>query len=651
MRTVVAYECQAGVCCWPIPFPYAREEDVGASLIEPSGLEAGLTQGLDYVIRDGSVFFLGRPGYTLRLYLRGDAAKALAANSDRVLAAQSARAASPAAVQPAAAAPAAVQAASQAAVQPAVQIADSRVDALAARLQTLEDAQARTQAGASAVASLADAEAAKLAEAGEQACRRLDQKLDVAVDAITLASEEECETLKRESASALAASAFAQEAAQSARTAGAEAEASAASLSGRVAALEQRLAAQAETAETRLAAQAETAAARLTAQGEAAESRASQAALSAAQSIEAALARAVTEAAAASRMAGQAWPETGWLRQDGDIAARSIIALPEPLRYWPGRSRLAVSRNGFVLIPGLDFEEVGTGNALANSIRILSPANTGDIWGFLVLPTNIAQDARDAASRAEAAAQNAATANAEASRQLAAVTAAADKSLTANANHLAALDEASARHQANLRAARQTALTEINDKAAAVRADCVSVWQTANKELRKLWQDGDSALRATWQKAEKAIAVVRQEAQAAAETAARASATAAARSGSSAADAARLADCAWQAAFQASIDRAQPGIASVTSLAELEQAVSGIYIINPRVNSRSPFMGVYPVADLSEATCDGVFFIGPPYPDQPALPEIPAPAPAPAPEPAPSAQAQSQWLPCGHTHI
>lgn len=94
-----------------------------------------------------------------------------------------------------------------------------------------------------------------------------------------------------------------------------------------------------------------------------------------------------------------------------------------------------------------------------------------------------------------------------------------------------------------------------------------------------------------------------------------------------------MAQCAWNAAYQASMMSAKPGIAAVRGVDELAHCVSGLYILNPRL-SHSPtlFMGVWPVANLAAISWDGVFFFGPAWPEHPTPPPVPCPRPDP-PEP------------------
>ncbi len=129
----------------------------------------------------------------------------------------------------------------------------------------------------------------------------------------------------------------------------------------------------------------------------------------------------------------------------------------------------------------------------------------------------------------------------------------------------------------------------------------------------------------------------------------------------SASDAADLAECAWKAAYQASMAATQPGIAAVQNTGELAHCVSGVYIVNPHLtHTPTIFMGIWPVDGITAMTWDGVFFIGPAYPDKPTPPPVPCPLPdRPEPDiptspgtnpgtvsPPPATTTRTQWKPC-----
>lgn len=128
---------------------------------------------------------------------------------------------------------------------------------------------------------------------------------------------------------------------------------------------------------------------------------------------------------------------------------------------------------------------------------------------------------------------------------------------------------------------------------------------------------------------------------------------ASAQSASSAAD---MADYARSAAWQASMQSMRPGIASLRSAEHIFGCASGVYIINPHVRtSPTIFMGVWPVQKFEDIQFDGIFFVGPKYPDNPNPPPAPLPRPGEntgnVPDASnPSAGGPVNWGPCGgHT--
>lgn len=641
MQTLVRYEYMAGRFAWPIPFPFTLESDVGVNLCDSLGRERALALGKDYIIQNGNVICVLPAGHSLIVYLSAPPAAAAERQAGSVQTAAMPAVMPASAEQPADAsalerkldlllAALTAQAAQPAAL--AADSADGRVDELEARVNALLAEQETRKESARQAES--DAQVAAISEAGAQVQKTLDQKTDVALDAITLATGEAERQLDQKSATAIAAASLAETAANSANEAAAaaagETDAAIARLEARVAELEAGVARQTEQART----------------------TAATAAAQAATAIAKASAQAQAEAAAASRLAGQAWPETGWQVLAEDIPAKSVVALPDPLRYWPGRNCIAVARNGFMLALGHGFEEVGAASALSNTVRLLEKADSGDLLSYWIMPTNVAQEAKESARAAETAACNARASEQKAGLALDSVNEAAGRSVTANAEHVKTLDAHAAQAQANIRQGRENALADIADKAGKVRADCVAVWQTSSAELKKLAQTGNENLNVTWRKAEKAVGAARADAQAKAEASDASARRAATRSGMSAAQAHELAACAWRAAFQASLDRAQPGVATVPSYADLAFHASGFYIINPKIRGPLPFMGVFPVGGIAEtAGHDGVFLVGAmPYPEAPSLPDIPYPdEPSEVPEMKPLADV-NHWLPCGHNH-
>lgn len=102
------------------------------------------------------------------------------------------------------------------------------------------------------------------------------------------------------------------------------------------------------------------------------------------------------------------------------------------------------------------------------------------------------------------------------------------------------------------------------------------------------------------------------------------------------------------AASQASLYRNMPGIASVDSVMKIQGPCQGLFIVNPYVKpAPSPFMGIWPAENEAQMTWDGIFFIGPPYPDDVKLP----PAMVLPPEPGEKGRGNAgDWLPCEHGH-
>jgi len=115
----------------------------------------------------------------------------------------------------------------------------------------------------------------------------------------------------------------------------------------------------------------------------------------------------------------------------------------------------------------------------------------------------------------------------------------------------------------------------------------------------------------------------------------------------SADEAYRIAQCAWKAAYQASMATSQPGIAAVRDFSELSHCVSGLYIINRHLlNSPTLFMGVWPVDKVEDITWDGVFFFGPQFPSNPTPPPVPCPPPGQPGGNGSNTSASATWKPC-----
>ena len=117
-----------------------------------------------------------------------------------------------------------------------------------------------------------------------------------------------------------------------------------------------------------------------------------------------------------------------------------------------------------------------------------------------------------------------------------------------------------------------------------------------------------------------------------------------------------MAQCAWDAAWQASMQSRRPGIASVRKFRDLFKCASGVYVINPHIaHSPTIFMGIWPVQKFGDIQYDGIFFVGPQYPDKPNPPPKPKPRPKPQcpcqrpePDPANPKDGPVEWGPCEH---
>lgn len=90
-----------------------------------------------------------------------------------------------------------------------------------------------------------------------------------------------------------------------------------------------------------------------------------------------------------------------------------------------------------------------------------------------------------------------------------------------------------------------------------------------------------------------------------------------------------LAEWAHHAAQWVSLNNAQPGISTVRDLHELDHAVSGFYIINPKLtHGPTTFLGLNPVPDLdSIPDLDGFYIIAPSFGDDARIPGNPIPKP------------------------
>ena len=115
------------------------------------------------------------------------------------------------------------------------------------------------------------------------------------------------------------------------------------------------------------------------------------------------------------------------------------------------------------------------------------------------------------------------------------------------------------------------------------------------------------------------------------------------------------AQCAWRAAWQASLaaQPERPGMAAFAATEEILGALSGAYFFNPHVrHGPTVFMGLWPLSDMAhDGGWDGVFFLGPPYPDAPTPPPAPPCKPPVKPDGPGEDDAERSpsgvWGPCG----
>lgn len=111
----------------------------------------------------------------------------------------------------------------------------------------------------------------------------------------------------------------------------------------------------------------------------------------------------------------------------------------------------------------------------------------------------------------------------------------------------------------------------------------------------------------------------------------------------------REAETAVKVGRQLSLYRNMPGISAVDSIKDLKRPSAGLFVVVPGItHPPTPFMGIWPVKCVGDMTFDGVFFIGPEYPEKITLP----PADAVPPPWIPEASGNSRdWIPCDHIHF
>lgn len=303
--------------------------------------------------------------------------------------------------------------------------------------------------------------------------------------------------------------------------------------------------------------------------------------------------------------------QSGYFTQELAWKAGSIIPLPEGIKYYPGRNMLRVTHNGRTLVLGVDYQEVANTvehRGPSGDIKILFDSAAGSLWSFWVVAANASKRAIDAAAQSE-----------------------------------------HARRRSEEWAARSR---DYANEAETIRAGAADDAALARKTLEETGQEYAAALTQikcdTWRTGESAMSRIR-EAGRVADCHRQASASSAVASH-------EMAQCAWDAAWQASMQSRRPGIASVRKFRDLFKCASGVYVINPHIaHSPTMFMGVWPVRKFEDIQYDGIFFVGPQYPDNPNPPPRPklrpkpeCPCTRPAPDPENPVDGPVEWGPCEH---
>lgn len=647
MLTQARYESDGQNFIWPVPFPFDNPSEVSASLIAPTGLERRLARESDYVVSDNCVICVVPKGYAISIWQDSgqdeipQAASAVKA-SMAMQAAPFTQAAQAAPVMQTAPVMQSVQAAPVVQAASVMQASAMQVDApdaTASRVSVLEEKLAslvanQEEAKANAVSLARQAEADShiqalndLAATHSKAIAELCAK---AAGEIARASEQAQSTLA-ESASAL------DESASAARLVQTQTEARALEAQELARHAAQALASEKEQALGDMAKARDEAQQSLYATSREASQSISLAETHALTGIAEAYQKASMQAAQAATLSGQAWPTQGNFVIAESLTKGSLLVLPEPLAYYPGRNCLFIAVNGYLLTPGVDYEEVGT--SFSNTIRLLRQTYKGDAWSFWIAPSNAAQAANEYAEQAETSALSA-----KAHADMAQGHAATASQCAANASQSQAeITRTATNARASLTAIGQRQRKESYELWQAARANIRQEAQVSSEAARKLWTDAQIGIVQTRADCQRLAESARDKAQAHADEAASLSNKALA-----------LAQMAWRSAYQTAIDSAKPGVASVSCASDLLCVVSGVYVINPHVCARTPFMGVWPVDDIADACWDGFFFMGAPYPDCPTPPPQDLPPyperPETPPMPMPTKPSQSSWLPCGHSH-
>lgn len=359
-----------GQFAWKIPFAFADNSQVGVNLIDDKGIESRLVYGDDYVISNNDVIYILGEGHSIVIWLNADPAKVL-----EQMAATTARQANQSVAEVVQAGPVAMS--QEPVVQPVIQndpalvnqlaTQQATIDELAAKLASLQAEQsvavmqARQAEADEQVFRLeetGDEKATQISEAADKASQTIENKTAVASASIEASAQSAMQDIEQKAQEAEQASQKAEDSANfatvSAEAAESQVEAAIARLEAKVAQLENEIDQASNTAQTKIAGVA----------------------LASINEVDSASAQAVAEATQASRLAGQAWPQQGWCRQDAALPASSIMTLPGDLAYYPGRGSLYIAKNGLILTLGRDFEEVGNGLEISNTIHksIMPPA-------------------------------------------------------------------------------------------------------------------------------------------------------------------------------------------------------------------------------------------------------------------------------------
>ena len=605
--TSVRYLSDGTTCAWPITFPYGSPTGVACKVMDMEGKERLLTYGADYTIKDNCVMTFVPAGCSIMLWMTEPVETALAGAGRKAMTQNDIATTSNGVPSESAAAVSSAAASGQSAeiASLAAQLREMKAlqeNALVQARLAEEDRQVQRieDAGDKAAASLGAAIANEATEAQQKLVAQRDASVAEIRSATTNAVDE-----------AEAARQKALEAQQAASEALAKLEAARAAFDKAVAEAQETLGNAEENARDSLA------------------MLASQASMS----------LAAAEEETAARIRHDCELHHGCINQDGHFTqtvvwkSGSIIPLPEGIKYYPGRNMLRVTHNGRTLVLNVDYQEVANADdnrGPSGEIKILFDSAVNSLWSFWVVAANAGRRAIDAAADAEHArrrseewaARSRDYANqADAIRNGAADDAAlAQKTLEATGQEYAAALttirrdtwKAGQKAEHNIRMGRYAALTEIGNNKNAAMAEI--------DEARRVVD--------CWRQASSKSARASHE----------------------------MAQCAWDAAWQASMQSRRPGIASVRKFRDLFKCASGVYVINPHIaHSPTIFMGIWPVQKFGDIQYDGIFFVGPQYPDKPNPPPKPKPRPKPQcpcqrpePDPANPKDGPVEWGPCEH---